>query len=449
MQLLGIPDNIEKPIIKANGVSIASVMVDQAVGDIATCSFQVPPEFSGAFSSYGEIVTVTVASKSASGIVFKGKLLGRGFSDMTGNINCRVDLAHDVASKLDSSSTLFPGNMPGSAFDNEAYIKPSRKQCTAGQQGGSTMVGLKLTSNFVQDVKTTMLEYINSAASKTGSNMIRPIEVGDAIYAIQRMLPLAGQIADPDSAENGITENLNAILKSSSTSSTFWNTLSQFFGGLDLVMVCKTNGELLVIPNYSGVKADGKNKIPKEWVIQFDQSSKYERTPKKVVVLVSDIPPKPLSGLKNQDIYCGEHELENAPASASGQFCAEAPPFLRSMTMFQNIGKHKQMMDKYAKLIATRETAKFMTCNVTCPLILDVFPGVPVSFEHLSSIKTFSGGSVPGFNKKFDGYVWKISHEISTSGFPKTRFSMTSVTDGAFEKVGSHPFWTGATMPTW
>ena len=109
----------------------------------------------------------------------------------------------------------------------------------------------------------------------------------------------------------------------------------------------------------------------------------------------------------------------------------------------------KMLMDKYASVIGAREIGKLMLCNLSCPLCLDVFPGVPVSFEHLSSIKSFTGGKITAFNKKFDGYCNSIRHEVSSSGVPRTLFAFTNVTDGSFQKESKHPLWAGATIPSW
>ena len=452
MQFLGTRDGIEKAIIKANGVSVSTVEVEMSMGDLAKCSFKLPPEFAGAFSTYGEVVTVSVESKSANGTLFKGRILSTGFSNMTRDITYRVDLVHELGYLLDSSSTLFPGNMPGSAEDNEAYITAPLGEEVAGTGGGSTLVSLNLTSNFGDDLKKMLNNYIEHSADVSGTGMDKPTDYQQIQQALNKIQSLTGQIDSPKQVENGITEAINSILKGSSISTTFWNVLSSFLGGLDLAMVCKSDGGIILIPNYAGIKASGNNSISPEWIISFDQNSRYERTPKSIVVLVSDITPGEMTGNKNETRHCGQFTINGGPAGAAGVFCVEAPPYLRSMTQHDYISSSegmKMLMDKYASVIGAREIGKLMLCNLSCPLCLDVFPGVPVSFEHLSSIKSFTGGKITAFNKKFDGYCNSIRHEVSSSGVPRTLFAFTNVTDGSFQKESKHPLWAGATIPSW
>ena len=450
MQLLGIPDGIEKPIVKANGISISAVVVEMQVGEIASCSFQIPPEFSDSFSTYGKIVIITISSKSANGVLFTGRILSCGFSNMVGSINCRVDLVHDVASRLDSASTLFPGNMPGSAFDDEAYIKADQSGLSKSLQVDPTILSFNLTTDFVDDTITTVTNYINKAALISSTGMAQPHGGQEIENALQGIISYCGQISSSGGVTYWIATQLSQILKAGDISSTFWNVLSQFFGIFDIVLVCCSDGSIRAFPNLSGIAADETHSLPSKWIASFDQSSKYDRTPSEVYVLVSNMAPPTGSGMNLRPYKVGHSLVSGAPSSASGQFSIEAPPFLRSLiTSTSDITTHTELMDKYAKLTGIRETAKLMTCNVVCPLILGVFPGVPVSFEHLTSVRSFSGTNITAFNKKFDGYCYKISHEISSEGYPKTVFHLSGVTDGAFQKEKVHPLWTGANIPAW
>jgi hypothetical protein len=445
MQLLGVKDGVEKPIIKANGQSIVAVMIENAVGEMTTCQFQIPPELATSFTP-GATCEITISSKSANGTLFSGRIMGRSFSNVTGNINCRIDLVHSLAYDLDSSSTLFPGNMPGSATDNEAYIKASTSQSYSNSTSGGTVLPLRLNNDFVSDVKVFLGEYIAMAAPASSTGMTEPYGAAEIMSAIGKIEGHSGQIINAPLVESGLSERLNQILKNGDTSTTFWNVLSNYFSELDLVIVCKDDGGLMVLPNMSGIKSQGQN-VPTGWVVQFDQSSKYDRTPKEVYVLVSDIPPRESTGMQVSHNKVGHAVIESAPPTASGQFAVEAPPFLRSMTLMPDGAK--EVMDNFAKTVGVRETAAFMTCNLTCPLVMGVFPGVGVTFNHLSNIKSFTGGKISAFDSEFDGYCWKIRHEISADGFPKTIFYMNRVTDGLFEKPSSHPFWTGYTIPSW
>jgi len=449
MQFLGVRNGIEKAIIKANGISIAAVIIELQVGELARSSFEVPPELAADSFSYGQKITITIEqSKSASGVVFRGEIIGIGFSNMTGSVSCRIDLIHEVGNLLDSSSTLFPGNMPGSASDNEAYIKFSKSGPLASSPAGNTLHPLYLLDDFGNDVKNSIAKYIEYAAEKSGTGMERPIDYQRIIQAINQIESMTGQIAESGSVQGGITESLNAILKSASISSTFWNVLSSFFSYLDLVLVCKADGGIMIMPNYSGIKATA-NYIPDEMIISFDQNSRYERTPKSIVILVSDIPPLEVSSGGDKSNQVGKAIIESAPPSSHGVFCVEAPSYLRSMTQFTKRGSVEELMNKYAQVIGSREIGKLMLCNVSTPLCLGVFPGVPVSFRHLTSIKTFSGQNIEKFNNTFDGYCNSIRHTISTEGIPKTLFSFTNVTDGIFKKESVHPLWPGAQMPAW
>jgi hypothetical protein len=215
-----------------------------------------------------------------------------------------------------------------------------------------------------------------------------------------------------------------------------------------LVLVCKNDGDLLLLPNLSGIKANaGSHKIPSNWIAAFDQSCRFERTPKEVNVLVGDQIGMGNQGTQTSAYTVGHATLQNVPSSASGVFNVELPPFLRSPTLTS--GSLKPVMDAYAEMTGIRETSKMMMCNVVCPLIIGVFPGVPASFTYSSSLKSFGGEAAKSFSKTFEGYVYKITHEISTDGYPKTKFAMSNVSDGSFQKAAVNPFWTGASIPAW
>ena len=446
MQLLGTKNKVEKPIIRANGISLAAVTISNQVGDIPYCSFQIPPEFSIHFAP-GKMIEIRVESSSANGVVFVGPVAGTSYSNSTGNINCRIDLIHKAAHALDNASTLFPGNMPGSATDNEAYIKVRSNKAGQGTKAGGTIVDLILSDNFGEDLKKFCNFYIDSAAKSSSHGMTEPNGANEIKQAIGDIQSFTGQIKNSGAVQSTLSVAINNALKSATLSSTFWNVLSSFLSQIELVFVCKTNGELMLLPNLSGVKSDGEI-IPSEWVMKFDQSSQYERTPKEVYVLIGNIPAKAgEDALKHTQNMDGHYVLEGGPANASGQLCVPAPEILRSVT--QEGGANKEVLDAYAETICIRETAKFNMCNVLCPLILDVFPGVPVSFKYSSEIKSFSGEKIAGFEKEFDGYCWKIVHEITTQGSPTTVFSLSHVSDGSFTKTASHPLWSGYAVPKW
>jgi hypothetical protein len=448
MQLLGKKDSIEKPIIKANGISIAAVSTENSVGDIATCQFIVPVEFAEEFKEHGKIIEIKVESDSANGTLFKGKISGCGFSNMVGSISCRVDLVHELASKLDSSSTLFPGNMPGSAMDRNAYIKMERKGSSKGNKSDSTVINYEAEGDFVEDINKAVATYITSAAAMSATEMKQPEGGSEIIAALNKIESHVGGSKFASAISVSTSKMLNEVLKGGSTSSTFWNVLSTFFGEFDIGFICKNDGGLLALPNMSGVISDG-HEIPEEWVMQFDQSSRYERTPKKVVVLSSEEAPY-MDGTKATVPRVGQAEVKGAPKGASGEYCVEAPRFLRGIRLTTATEEDKkEVADKYAELIGAREIGKLMQCSVICPLILDVFPGVSIKFKHASSIKTYSGDEIPGLKRELDGYCWKIRNEISTDGAPKTMFSISSVTDGSFPKINKHPFWSDAKPPKW
>jgi hypothetical protein len=449
MKLLGHKDSVEKAEIKANGVSVGSLIAESAIGEIPTCSFTIPPELASEFNEGGmEVDVEVIKSKSATGTIFKGKVAGVGFSNMFGALSCRVDLVHKLASDLDASSTLFPGNFPGSAFDKRAFINSRTTSSSADNKTDSTVIGYRPNGDFAKDVIKCITDYIINAAPRSSTGLDKPRGGNEIISNLSKIESATGALIFEDIIFNAISQFINQQLKSSTVSTTFWNSMSVLFGVFDLTMVCRGDGGVIVVPNFSGIRA-GKNEIPKEWITSFDQSSRYERSPESVVVLVSDTPPNEQDG-KIITPEVGMATISGAPKGAAGRYAVEAPPFLRMVIGSTiPIDTRKELMNKYAELVGIREIAKMKQASVVCPLILGVFPGVSARFSHTSLIKTFNGGKTSTFSKDFEGYCWKVQHQVSTEGVPKTLFSFSSVSDGSFKKPDSHPFWAGATEPEW
>jgi len=449
MKFLGKPGEIEKPKITANGTPISGAIIDNQVGAIPMCSFSLPPELVGPFMEYKKKVELKVESKTAQGVIFKGVTSGCSFSNTTGRVSCRVDLVHELCKELDSASMLFPGHMPGSASDAEAYIKVPSSGSNS-MLSPKTVIPVNTDGEFWNSVKKAIDTYSKTSASRSGAGLTKPEGIGEVLKALDKVKSETGKIVGGNIFSAPIGEMLSNVVKSSDVSATFWNTLSIFLSELDLTFIAKPDGTVIVAPNYSGMSSGGANKIETEYVISFDQSSRFDRTPKEILILCSDLQYSQSANYKHKCVQIGRH-VSDGFEWASGTFSVEAPRFMRHVSFIEAFKQiNSSLFNSYAELISSRELASMLTCNITTPLCLGAYPGTCAEFKHLSKIKTFDGKKINEFDKQFDGYCWKITHELGSASVPVTTFSFKSVSmDGKPNKPQKHPFWPGGKMLKW
>jgi len=454
IQLIGTPNKIEKIQIKANGKSIATAVIDLAVGEMATCSFNIPLEDHNSYQP-GQVVTINASSSgSGSGVLFKGMVIGKGFNNSVGQISCRIDLIHEIAKKLDSASCLFPGHMPGSMHDNEAFIKDTSSGSVKNMKK-TMLFHVDSTQDLGNAICLFMAEYSYSASQKDSHEYKGPDqeELQKAIQASQQIESFTGIIKNQNEIWEQIDSVVNEQMKSGTSSSTYWNMMSSILSEFNCVLVCKADGSLLILPDLSGTKSQGHAIDPGQ-IASFSQSGKYDRTPTEIFVRNADTQSAVSNGLISEHTKVQYYKIpeKERPAHASGSLTVMQPRFLRDATLAEDndIKKQGEWGQAYAKVVAARTTGYSLMATLVCPLAISVYPGVVVTFDHLSKVKSFSNGAIPGLDGEFSGYCSGIRHSIGTESAPTTTFSFTHVTkegEGGFTKAPGHYYFQKAPAP--
>lgn len=442
MQSIGIKDGVEKAEVTANGVPVSGVQAVYQVGQIATCSFTTLPENIEGFNSPDQEVVILAKGKSAQGEIFRGYVTGTNFSNMTGNIQAGVNLVHR-ARDLDETNCIMPGVVAGSAADQKAIIykghgfdksntnRISIKIPSGGDFGKALCEGIaKCVERVVVNSATSGFNQPTAGEKARATALLRSIESSTGPFPFSRL-------------QQRVNVFLTSAITMGSSGSNIWDLLSGILSSFDLTLSCGPQGRVAIIPNFSGVKAQGMA-VPTSIIQKFDQSSEMKRSPSEAIVVAKGVG----SAGSTEVASAGAIGKATVPTPGSrGSLMLGAPGWLTGVKG-DFLKNSKAEMDAFAKAMLIREISRLKTCNLICPVIPGAMPGSSMTFQHLSGVKGFNKGTIKAFNRTFDGYCWKVTHQIGTEGM-NTVLHFQNVSDGNVEKQSSHPIWTGGKMPTW
>lgn len=443
LSILGVIDKIIAPKITANGEDVISVETTMALGDKPTCSIRMIPEKIGEVGEYGDKVSIEIESKSFNGVLFDGIIVGESIDSSAEGVVYRVDLAHRIAHELDSSSVFVPGAIASSVVDTETYLKMTKRGASNELQPASAYQ-IEM-GDFWDEVKKALEQHI-SEMGESDTDLQPPVQIERIRSALGSIKSCTGKWSMGEVALNGVSDHLSQLLRSGSTSSTYMNVLNNFLAQYDLLFEFDMNGDAYVIPNFSGVRSDGKIILDASKMVSLSNSCEYNRTPKKVVVMVLNLPPVNSSGFTPVTQRIGSYDVDFPEDGAVGQLCIEAPRFLRTIASDINL---EGFFNQYAALISCREIAKLNLLNVVSPLLPRALPGTPVTIDYEYLVKPYIG-SRSSVNSQYDGICRSVSHTIGPSFPPTTALSFASVTKYGKHKQTSHPMWPEGKNPiTW
>ena len=451
MKYIGKINSIVKPTVKANGVNIVAAKITNRVGEIPTCSLSVLPEDVEAFDDIDKLVTVQISGTGGSGMIFAGYPTGLSCSNMSGSVSAGVDLVH-TARDLDETSSLVPGIVPASNADVNTFLYHP-KGLVQGV-GGSLNVkfpvhekefGPAICEGMIAFLKRTNIssspDFIPSAAGEKG----KAIGMLEAIGAASEKT--SGKLKGVDaSAASWIESYCTGMLSRGGNSATIWDVLSMIVAAFDSCLICKPDGSVVISPNFNGVKA-GKNTISPEILQKFDRSCVSTRSPQECRI-VGDVQSSLVGNLfKPATIGTA---VSPYPGSR-GTMVMSCPGWLSNMMTItdEQRAKKKQLMDNYALSVIMRYSQENQTFSLVCPVCPEVFPGTCATFKPASSIKSFDGGKIGAFEKKYDGYCYQIEHYLSSSTFCTSFMFKTALEAGKYPKQSSHPLFESAKMMEW
>lgn len=443
MNYVGKINDIAKPEVKANGIPVVSVSVNNQVGEIATCSCTMKPEDVSGFMSPDTIVTVKIGGDSGGGTIFTGYVSGVNMTHMSGNLSAGVDLTHVKGRDLNDASVTVPGVIPGGNVD----VKTILFQKTQALQGSNATSYFEFNvseGSFGKQITNGLIDWINSnkVSTSTGFDPSDSAEKGKAIAALGSIEDLCGKLNVPSQLDLQINKFIHGALARGGASSSIWDMLSVILGAFDAVLVCKPDGELAICPNFCGIKSQG-NTVPSEIIQKFDRSAQMKRSPKECLIVGNTA----FSGLYNnlKPNYIGKY-TSNMPG-LRGTLLLSVPGWANDMANFV-AEEAAEALDVLAEANVLRYAHKEKTFNLVTPPCPDVVPGTSASFQPTSGLKNFDGNKVSVFEENFDGYCYKIQHLLEYNNFC-TVFWFSTALESSYSKPSSHPLFPEGSMLPW
>jgi hypothetical protein len=444
MNYVGKINDIAKPEVKANGVPLVSVSVNNQVGEIATCSCQMKPEDVTNFMSPDMEVTVEISGDAGGGTIFKGYVTGINMTHMSGNLAAGIDLTHTKGRDLNETSVSVPGLVPGGNVDVETILfhESSAQQ---GEEISPYFTFDVIEGSFGGAITKGLSKWIETQMVSTtiGFDPSDAGEKGKAIAALGAIEDKCGKLNVPPELAGQIDMFIHGILNRAGGSSSVWDILSVILGAFDVVLVCKPDGELAMCPNYSGISAQG-NTVPGEIIQKFDRSAQMKRSPKECLIVGSTS-------------FAGQqHNLEpnvvgkysSTMPGLRGTLMLSVPGWCTNMSQYVAQDIAKKALDSLAEANVLRFAHKEKTFNLVTPPCPDVMPGTGAKFQPTSGLKNFDGQKVKVFEEQFDGYCYKVQHLLEPSNFC-TVFWFATALESAYSKPSKHPLFPAGEMLSW